>query len=222
MKVIKTTLTPTELDINLSLKADLSLLGVPSGIASLDGTGVILDNQLPDSVITSVNGHLGPTVVLDKADIELGNVDNTSDEDKPVSTAVQLALADKMDKPTGTTSQYLRGDGSVSDLPKQRGAFGINIQTPSDGNRVLFTMPFSTTIVNFNDIQTTSGTCTLALKINGVNVGGMSSINVTNTPQNIQASSNNVGSAGHRVELSISSNNDAANLSGTLYLEASL
>lgn len=42
--------------------------------------------------IDSVNGDLGPDVVLDKADVGLGNVDNTSDADKPVSTAQQAAI----------------------------------------------------------------------------------------------------------------------------------
>lgn len=41
--------------------------------------------------VDSVNGKTG-TVVLTKADIGLGNVDNTSDANKPVSTAVQAEL----------------------------------------------------------------------------------------------------------------------------------
>lgn len=41
--------------------------------------------------VTSVNGQSG-IVVLDKNDIGLGNVDNTSDANKPISTATQSAL----------------------------------------------------------------------------------------------------------------------------------
>jgi hypothetical protein len=41
--------------------------------------------------VTSVNGATG-VVVLAKADIGLGNADNTSDANKPVSTAQQTAL----------------------------------------------------------------------------------------------------------------------------------
>ena len=41
--------------------------------------------------VTSVNGNTG-VVVLDKTDIGLPNVDNTSDADKPVSTATNTAL----------------------------------------------------------------------------------------------------------------------------------
>lgn len=42
--------------------------------------------------LASVNGDTGPDVVLDKADIGLSNVDNTSDLAKPISTATQTAL----------------------------------------------------------------------------------------------------------------------------------
>ncbi len=50
----------------------------------------------PADSVTSVNGQQG-LVVLDGADIGLGNVDNTSDLNKPISTATQTALDDKAD-----------------------------------------------------------------------------------------------------------------------------
>lgn len=46
---------------------------------------------LPSVPVQSVNGEIGD-VVLDKADIGIPNVDNTSDANKPVSTAQQTAL----------------------------------------------------------------------------------------------------------------------------------
>jgi hypothetical protein len=45
----------------------------------------------PTDAVISVNGETG-VVVLDKADVGLGNVDNTSDTNKPISTATQTAL----------------------------------------------------------------------------------------------------------------------------------
>lgn len=54
--------------------------------------------------ITSVNGQTG-VVVLGKGDIGLSNVDNTTDLNKPVSTAVQTALDKKVDTTTLTTYQ---------------------------------------------------------------------------------------------------------------------
>ena len=47
--------------------------------------------ELSPSEVTSVNTQTGD-VVLDKSDIGLGNVDNTSDADKPISNATQAAL----------------------------------------------------------------------------------------------------------------------------------
>lgn len=50
-------------------------------------------------VSTTVNGHpLSEDVTVTKADVGLGNVDNTSDADKPISTAQQEALNQKADK----------------------------------------------------------------------------------------------------------------------------
>lgn len=54
---------------------------------------------------------------LDKSAVGLSNVDNTSDANKPVSSAVTTALAAKFNTPAGTTSQYLRGDGSLATFP---------------------------------------------------------------------------------------------------------
>lgn len=48
----------------------------------------------PTDAVTSVNGFTG-VVVLTKSDVGLGNVDNTSDANKPVSTAQATALAGK-------------------------------------------------------------------------------------------------------------------------------
>jgi len=48
------------------------------------------------NVVQSVNGETG-VVVLDKSDIGLGNVDNTSDIDKPISSDTQTALDAKQD-----------------------------------------------------------------------------------------------------------------------------
>lgn len=47
--------------------------------------------------VSSVNGHVG-VVVVDKTDIGLPNVDNTSDVNKPISTAQQSAFDLKIDK----------------------------------------------------------------------------------------------------------------------------
>lgn len=75
-------------------------------IASSNGTGSTISYSVGDwavyngtafdkvdnsDAVFSVNGRLG-NVVLDKTDVGLGNVDNTSDINKPVSIAQQSAL----------------------------------------------------------------------------------------------------------------------------------
>lgn len=57
--------------------------------------------ETPTDVVTSVAGKTG-VVTLVKGDVGLGNVDNTSDMNKPVSTAQQTALNLKANKVTIT------------------------------------------------------------------------------------------------------------------------
>ena len=52
-----------------------------------------------------------------KSEVGLSNADNTSDLSKPISIAMQTALNGKFNIPSGTTTQYLRGDGSLSTFP---------------------------------------------------------------------------------------------------------
>ena len=51
---------------------------------------------------TTVNGHaLTENITISKSDVGLGNVDNTSDANKPISAATQTVLDSKVDKETG-------------------------------------------------------------------------------------------------------------------------
>lgn len=70
----------------------------------------------PTGAVTSVNGYTG-VVVLDQNDIGLGNVDDTSDLNKPISTATQTALNGKFNNPTGTSAQYIDGTGALQTFP---------------------------------------------------------------------------------------------------------
>lgn len=55
----------------------------------------------PTDTVTSVNGQTG-IVTLTKSDVGLANVDNTSDANKPISTATQTALNAKTAKYSAT------------------------------------------------------------------------------------------------------------------------
>lgn len=84
----------------------LNMVGVPGGPAGpLDSEGLIPEEQLPaggggGGAVDSVNGYDG-VVVLTKDDLDLADVDNTSDAAKPVSTAAQNALDGKADLVAG-------------------------------------------------------------------------------------------------------------------------
>lgn len=76
---------------------------------------------------------------LSKSDVGLGNVDNTSDADKPISTATQTALDGKENTITaGTTSQYFRGDKTFQTLDKSAVGLG-NVDNTSDANKPVST-----------------------------------------------------------------------------------
>lgn len=99
-----------------------------SSTAYTDLTGLPTDNPALASAlsakaatVTTINGYpLSANVTLAKADVGLGNVDNTSDVNKPISTATQTALNAKApsDNPTfsGTVTgaaYSFSGNGSV-------------------------------------------------------------------------------------------------------------
>jgi len=88
--------------------------------------------------VQSVAGKTG-SVSLAKGDVGLGNVDNTSDADKPVSSATQTALNSKEGTITaGTTSQYYRGDKTFQTLNKAAVGLG-NVDNTSDADKPIST-----------------------------------------------------------------------------------
>jgi hypothetical protein len=61
-------------------------------------------------------------------DIGLGNVDNTSDLNKPISTATQTALNSKFNNPTGSTTQYIDGTGALQTFPTLNNAGNLVLE----------------------------------------------------------------------------------------------
>lgn len=76
---------------------------------SLESSWVL--NVSPTDAVSSVNGYQG-IVVLAKSDLGLGNVDNTSDANKPVSSATQSAINGKVSK-LGTGYQLYAVENGV-------------------------------------------------------------------------------------------------------------
>lgn len=93
--------------INIGLKGDAAEQ-VNSDWNATSGASQILNK--PTTFPPSAHTH-------SKAAVGLDNVDNTSDINKPISNATQTALNTKFNIPTGTTSQYVAGDGSLVTFP---------------------------------------------------------------------------------------------------------
>lgn len=96
-----------------------------------------------DSAIQSVNGKTGNSVTLVKGDIGLGNVDNTSDANKPISTATQAALDGKASSSQGekadTAIQSINGKTGNS-VTIVKGDLGLgNVDNTSDVNKPVST-----------------------------------------------------------------------------------
>lgn len=73
-----------------------------------------------------VNDERIAEIIVDKASVGLGNVDNTADMDKPISTSVQSALNKKM---------------SINDIVE-----GDNINIDRSGNKVTISLPLDTEV----------------------------------------------------------------------------
>jgi len=121
----------------LPTAASDTLGGVKVGTnLSIDANGVLSAN-VP---VTSVAGKTG-VVTLDKSDVGLGNVDNTADLDKPISTLTQAALDLKANAATtlagyGITDAYTKTevDGLVSSVYKYKGSVATVDDLPASGN----------------------------------------------------------------------------------------
>ena len=139
VKVNNTALTPSSKAVNITVPTKTSDItndsgfitsaDVPEGAAAstttpkMNGTAAVGtemtfargDHVHPSDTsrvptTRKVAGHaLSTDVTLVKSDVGLGNVDNTADVDKPISTAQQTALDNKVDKVTGkglSTNDY--------------------------------------------------------------------------------------------------------------------
>jgi hypothetical protein len=122
---------------NLPIATD-SVLGVVK-----QGSNITIANDgTISSPIASVSGKTG-VVTLDKSDVGLDNVDNTSDANKPISTATQAALDLKADSATtlagyGITDAYTKTevDSKMVAAFHYKGNVATVGALPSSGNEV--------------------------------------------------------------------------------------
>lgn len=108
------------------------------------------------NVVDSVAGKTG-VITLDKNDVGLSNVDNTSDLSKPISTATQTALDDKSD--TSHTHSYLPLSGGTltgdiatnSDIIINGATTGSVSITLTDDTATTITLPHKAMFIDIID-----------------------------------------------------------------------
>jgi hypothetical protein len=119
------------------------------------------------STLTSHTSNTSNPHATTKAQVGLSNADNTSDANKPISTATQTALNAKENTITaGTISQYYRGDKTFQTLDKS--AVGLaNVDDTSDANKPVSTAQQTAlnakqdTLVSGTNIKTVNSTSLL-------------------------------------------------------------
>jgi len=116
----------------------VSIIYVALDTSKIYRWGGTVYTEVSPSAVTTVNSQSG-TVILTKSDIGLANVDNTSDANKPISTATQTALNAKEATVTATTTaDYYRGDKTFQ--PLNKAAVGLsNVDNTSDVNKPIST-----------------------------------------------------------------------------------
>jgi hypothetical protein len=127
------TATPADIRVSGALRGPTGL-GVPAGgsagqVLTKDSGSDYDTSWQPGGgagAVVSVNGAVG-VVVLNKADIGLGNADNTTDLNKPISTATQAALdlkASVTQKPRPLGSRVIGLGDSIMAAVTPTGQFG--------------------------------------------------------------------------------------------------
>jgi hypothetical protein len=110
---------------------------VDNGLELAELHDVLLTGAVTGNVLAKFADGLWKPLALDKTAVGLSNVDNTSDLNKPISTATQTALNAKQNTiTTGTISQYFRGDLSLATLDKTAVGLGnvANVDTTTTAN----------------------------------------------------------------------------------------
>lgn len=164
---------------DIAIRTDVSV----TFVLATDSPSTLADWKeiLTTGAVVSVAGKTG-AVTLGKADVGLGNVDNTADVNKPVSTAQQSALNAKENTiAAGTTAQYFRGDKTWVALDKA--AVGLSaVDNTSDLNKPVSTAVSSALAAKAPlDSPSFSGTVTLPGTTNGLSKNNVGLGNVDNT-----------------------------------------
>jgi hypothetical protein len=179
--------------------------GVSGAIVGTTDTQTLTNKTLTAPAISSPTG-------LVKSDVGLGNVDNTSDANKPISTATQTALDAKLDDSQATAFGLSLLDDADADAGRTTLSAAARVQTDflsgaiksaANGDYPLgINLPYGFTITE-TTVKTSAGTATISWKINTTALGATNSASTT---ENTQAqSTNNVLAAGDDLTLTVAS-----------------
>lgn len=116
--------------------------GTTQGITFVAGDWIISNGTIWQKVdnnnaVTSVAGRTG-AVMLSKTDVGLANVDNTSDANKPVSTATQTALNGKLDLVGGNMTGDIIYGAPIGAPTNPAAAPGIVFGKNTDYGKIYF------------------------------------------------------------------------------------
>jgi hypothetical protein len=140
-------------------KGDYYIVGVNGTFLGVDyvvkdwiiSNGTSWDKVDNTDAVSSVQGRTG-NVVLTKADVGLGNAQDTSDVNKPVSTATQTELNKKLDK----TGGQMTGNIGLLKYEEKIGTATGGVCDLSTGN--IFNIPVSAnTTLSFTNVSATTG-----------------------------------------------------------------
>lgn len=164
----------------------------------------ILSRYIPDFALTN-------TFIVDSQnemlalEAEIGDIARRTDTDQSF-----ILSAD----PPSVLSNWVR---ISTNIPESSIPFGGFIESPQDKTYPLF-QPDQDYIIQSFRVKTLSGTCTVAIQINGVAVTGLSAVAVTPTAQFINVTALNTIANGSRVTLVVTDNSGAEDLEFTLQL----
>jgi len=221
---------------NVPVDTNQELSDLNSAIVALQGSLIPqgswnASNNTPDITGTTETGYYW--IVSDAGSTSLGGITDWEVNDWAIKTATGWAKVDNTDSVltvAGRTGNIVLAISDITGLQtaldskaiiEQVEQTSIFVKAPADGTeRVILKAGYVFSITEVTTIST-SGTCTLAVSINGLALGGSS--NAVSTSEVSEAhSTNNAVSIGDDVEITVSSNSSCENLSisltGTRYL----
>ena len=221
---------------NVPANTNQDLSDLNSAIVALQGSLIPqgswnASTNTPDITGTTETGYYW--IVSDAGSTSLGGITDWEVNDWAIKTATGWAKVDNTDSVltvAGRTGNIVLAISDITGLQtaldskaiiEQVEQTSIFVKAPTDGTETVILKAGYPFLITEVTTISTSGTCTLAVSINGLALGGSS--NAVSTSEVSEAhSTNNAVSIGDDVEITVSSNSSCENLSisltGTRYL----